>query len=179
MIFMGREITRIEGKYQAVKGYEKCPVTGVTWYGAIQYAKWVGKRLPTEAEWERACKDNKDLSNDETKMGKYAWFKLNSEISTHPIGTKEPNAYGLYDMFGNAAEWCNDWYDEEYYASVLGTSNASAKLNPQGPDKGKFKVNKGGSYLYRAKNLRSSFRQFKDPGDLNMDIGFRCVKSVK
>jgi formylglycine-generating enzyme required for sulfatase activity len=139
-----------------------------------------GYRLPTEAEWEYACRagTNGDYSfgGDERKLGDYAWFADNADKKTHSVGKKKPNTWGLYDMHGNVAEWCNDAYAKDYY----GSSPAS---NPHGPADGKQYVLRGGAWKSGAEPLRSSYRLAEDPGFsdacLARDaIGFRCVKKA-
>ena len=137
-----------------------------------------GYRLPTEAEWEYACRAGSDsdygFGSEVRKLGDYAWFADNSNKKTHPVGEKKPNAWGLFDMHGNVAEWCNDVYEKDYY------SNATAK-NPHGPADGKEYVLRGGSWKSGAEALRSSSRLAESPGFsdacLARDaIGFRCVR---
>ena len=106
---------------------DDCPVVNVSWNDAQAFCDWLSKkegkayRLPTEAEWEYAClagtQAKWSFGDDGGKLGDYAWFSGNSRFHTHPVGQKKPNAWGLYDMLGNACEWCADWYDKGYYAS--------------------------------------------------------------
>jgi formylglycine-generating enzyme required for sulfatase activity len=139
-----------------------------------------GYRLPTEAEWEYACKAGNlaDTSSgfDSRTLGDFAWFTENSEKKTHPVGEKRPNAWGLYDMQGNVAEWCNDIYDKNYYTN-------SPADNPRGPKEGKLYVLRGGSWKSAGDACRSSYRLGENPGFsdacLARDaIGFRCVRKA-
>ena len=139
-----------------------------------------GYRLPTEAEWEYACragtKTEYFFGRDPVQLKDYAWYIDNSFNKTHPVAEKKPNPWGIYDMYGNVAEWCNDIYSENYYT-------VSPDKNPQGPSKGKKYVLRGGSWNTNAENIRSSFRVGEDPGFQDAcfardDIGFRCVRKV-
>jgi formylglycine-generating enzyme required for sulfatase activity len=137
-----------------------------------------GYRLPTEAEWEYACRAGSETAysfgRDSAKLSQYAWFHDNAAQTTHPVGQKKPNRWGLYDMHGNVAEWCNDIYDPAYYTH-------SPAANPQGPAEGSQNVLRGGSWKSTAEALRSSYRLGETPGFsdacLARDaIGFRCVR---
>jgi formylglycine-generating enzyme required for sulfatase activity len=139
-----------------------------------------GYRLPTEAEWEYACRAGTDtgysFGSDARKLGDFAWFADNSTKKTHPVGGKKPNAWGLFDMHGNVAEWCNDPYAKGYYRS-------SPEKNPRGPADGKDYVLRGGSWKSAPDPLRSSSRLAESPGFsdacLARDaIGFRCVRKA-
>ena len=138
-----------------------------------------GYRLPTEAEWEYACRAGSktaySFGADPGQLGRFAWFKDNANKKTHPIGQKQPNAWGLYDMHGNVSEWCNDIYDEAYYQK-------SSADNPRGPAEGKQYVLRGGSWASSADASRSAYRVGEDSGFsdacLARDaIGFRCVRN--
>ena len=139
-----------------------------------------GYRLPTEAEWEYACRAGTDtgysFDGDSRKLMEYAWFADNAGKKTHPVGQKNPNPWGLYDMHGNVAEWCNDVYDKSYYSNSPG-------VNPRGPSEGKQNVLRGGAWKSAADALRSSYRLSENPGFsdacLARDaIGFRCVRKA-
>jgi formylglycine-generating enzyme required for sulfatase activity len=137
-----------------------------------------GYRLPTEAEWEYACRAGTSgpysFGDEPRRLGDFAWFVDNSDKRTHPVGQKRPNPWGLYDMHGNVAEWCQDIYDKGYYRS-------SPEKDPPGPADGKDYVLRGGSWRSAADALRSSSRIGEEPGFsdacLARDaIGFRCVR---
>jgi sulfatase modifying factor 1 len=151
-------------------GKQNHPALAMTQYNAIQFCKWlyartgVFYRLPTEAEWEYACKagNNEDyyFGNDSKKLNEYAWFSSNSEKKTHEVGLKKPNAWGLYDMLGNVAEWTYDEYKSDFYAS----SGQTEVKNPVAlADKLYPLVIRGGSYEDDAKALRSAARRASDP----------------
>ena len=137
-----------------------------------------GYRLPTEAEWEYACRSGTKtdyfFGREASKLRDYAWYTDNSMNKTQPVGQKKPNQWEIYDMYGNVAEWCNDVYSENYYAN-------SPEKNPQGPAKGKKYVLRGGSWSSSAESCRSPYRVGEDPGFQDAcfsrdDIGFRCVR---
>jgi formylglycine-generating enzyme required for sulfatase activity len=137
-----------------------------------------GYRLPTEAEWEYACRAGTDtdysFGSEPRQLGDFAWFAGNSAKKTHPVGRKKPNPWGLFDMHGNVAEWCQDVYDPGYY-------KASPQKNPRGPESGEQYVLRGGSWKSPAESLRSASRIGENPGFsdacLARDaIGFRCVR---
>ncbi len=139
-----------------------------------------GYRLPTEAEWEYACRagstTERFFSGAESELGRYACFRNNSNESTQKVGTKKANPFGLYDIYGNLAEWCNDFYEANYYSS-------SPAKNPHGPQNGDKKVVRGGSWASRAKNCLSSARAADAPTTPDIcqgyDIyGFRCVRKI-
>jgi formylglycine-generating enzyme required for sulfatase activity len=162
---------------------EDKPVDRVSWNDAQEFiqklnAKEGGNffRLPTEAEWEYAARAGSDddfsFGDNESSLATYAWFgNLGYKGSPHEVAQKEPNKLGLYDMHGNVWEWVQDWYDGTYY------SNSPAN-NPQGPETGKYRVYRGGSYIGKATNLRSAVRFSALPVTRTHDLGFRLVRQL-
>ncbi|MHB1177469.1 MAG: formylglycine-generating enzyme family protein [Daejeonella sp.] len=151
-------------------GKEGYPAIGMTQYNAIQFCKWlymntgVFYRLPTEAEWEYACRAGSTTSysfgNDTTRIDDYAWYNTNSKGKTHPAGTKKPNAWGLYDMHGNVAEWTIDQYLPDYYKQ----NNNIVAGNPVAIPVSLYpNTVRGGSYEDKAAELRSANRRGSDP----------------
>jgi len=158
----------------------KNPVEQVQWTDAARFCNWCsalegltpcydpktwkcdfeanGYRLPTEAEWEYACRAGSRtkycFGDAASELSRYAWFKDNSGGSTHPVGQKTANAWGLFDMHGNVWEWCNDFYREDYYAR-------SPVQDPRGPETGKTRVLRGGAWDSGAEKCRSAYR-FKE-----------------
>ena len=156
---------------------DNLPVEQVSWYDCQKFCKKVGVKLPTEAQWEYACRGGSSYNycygNDEGKLINYGWFQSNSNKRSHPVGKKKPNAYGLYDMHGNLWEWCADWFDEYYYRE-------SSKKDPVGPVKGRKRVVRGGSWWYGNElYLRSSFRTGLKPYIREAFLGLRLVKSIE
>ncbi len=176
------------------------PANSMQQYGAIMYCKWLYNttgiffRLPTEAEWEYACKAGTTtiypFGDDAAKLGEYAWYAGNSEDRYHKIGLKKPNAWGLYDMLGNVGEWVLDQYQEDFYSTLP----ADIKDPVRTPEKKYPRIVKGGTYKDEAKTLRSADRVMSDPVWNRRDpqipksrwwnadapfVGFRIIRPVK
>ncbi len=152
------------------------PVESVTWNEAVEYAARLSRqaegtfRLPTEAEWEYACRAGTEtefyFGDDAHRLGEYAWCFSNQDGGTHPVARKKPNEWGLYDMYGNVWEWCADW---------LGDYPSGTVTDPTGPDTGERRVLRGGTYSIIAALCRSAYRHSRSPGSRNRYSGFRIV----
>jgi len=161
------------GKYQPKSGYENHPVIEVSWSGARAYAEWAGKRLPTEAEWEKAARGGlvgkKYPWGDNIDSSRANYGENVGQTTT--VGRYPPNNYGLYDMGGNVWEWVSDWYDEDYYSS------SDSYRNPQGPNYGSERVIRGAGWSHDARYLRCGGRSYVNPDSTSNHLGFRCAKS--
>jgi formylglycine-generating enzyme required for sulfatase activity len=176
---------RVIGKNPSRFNEAKKPVETVSWEDAMEFCARLSAlpeeiaarrvyRLPTEAEWEYACRAGSTsaycFGDDESRLGEYAWFNGNSGDTTHPVGPlfNEPNAWGLYDMHGNVWEWCSDWY---------GDYPKGAVTDPVGPKEGSHRVNRGGCWYCTAADCRSAYRGSYTPTYRTYSSGFRLALS--
>ena len=173
---------------------ETQPIANLFWEEAQSFCKAAGGRLPTEAEWEYAARggtkvpaprygvpdeiawygDNSGAMHVDSDairkndQGNYGIRLIERKGKMHPVGTKKPNAWGLYDMLGNADEWVADWYSETYYQK-------SEELDPQGPPSGELRISRGVGFGRYPADMRVSFRRTLAPNVRNGDFGFRCA----
>jgi formylglycine-generating enzyme required for sulfatase activity len=157
------------------------PVEKVRWNDIAGFNTATGLRLPSEAEWEYACRGGTTTAfhsmlgypngtNDDSLLGNIAWCSSNSGDTTHAVAGKAANAFGMYDMLGNVWEWCNDWYGSTYYS-------ASPSADPVGPSSGSYRVLRGGIWGSDGDNCRSSDRYYGAPGSRNYFFGFRVART--
>ena len=184
--YLGKhEVT--QGQWQKVMGNNPshfkdcgstCPVEQISWDGAQSFIQKLnsqtdnryGYRLPTEAEWEYACRSGKQerYCGGEAE-NTLAWYWNNSDEKTHPVGQKASNHWGLYDMSGNVWEWVQDWYDYDYPNNTV--------TDPQGASGGSYRVGRGGSWRRSARYLRAAARSYNSPGAQNYNLGFRLART--
>lgn len=163
-------LTYIEGDniWVVISNKDDLPVIDITWYGANEYAKWVGGTLPTEAQWEYACRAGSTtkyyFGDNASQLSSYACYNANV-AAIRTVGTKLPNAWGLYDMHGNVWEWCYDWY-----AAYSNT----AQTDPTGPASGSNRILRGGSWDNDPTICRSAYRRFAAESYYEY-CGFRVV----
>ena len=191
--YMGRtEVT--QGQWRGVMGTEpwkgesrvqegeQNAASYISWDDATEFCRRLSQRegktyrLPTEAEWEYACRAGTTtrfhFGDDESQLGEYAWFDGNAyykdEKYAHRVGQKKPNPFGLYDMHGNVYEWCGDWFDSDYYVS-------SPLRDPRGPSSGSSRVLRGGSWDFEPSYVRCARRSNSTPDSRFFNDGFRVV----
>lgn len=176
-----------QGQWQSVmgdnpsefKGDDGCPVESVSWNDVQEFIRKLNARegtdkyrLPTEAEWEYACRAGSVsawcFGGDEDLLGEYAWYFNNAVGKTHPAASKKPNAWGLFDMHGNVWEWCRDW---------RGAYTPDAVTDPGGPASGGARVIRGGAWSHGAQDSRSANRGGSNPDRGGANVGFRLVRN--
>ncbi|WP_020670781.1 SUMF1/EgtB/PvdO family nonheme iron enzyme [Amycolatopsis nigrescens] len=152
------------------------PAVDVTWFDAAVFARWMGCRLPTEAEWEFACGAGGDgqWCCPEEELGRYAWYSENSERYAHPVGTKQANSLGLFDLHGNVWEWCQDDYLADFYARSPSRDPVAGTEATEHTET--HKVSRGGGFLALTEMCRTRYR-LHDPADYSApDLGFRLAR---
>lgn len=192
-----------KGPGSSLDGFEDHPVVHISWYDALAYSKWAGKRLPTEAEWEYAMrggipnamypwgneKTNGERHHANYLQGEFPYSNMASDgfERTAPVKSFPPNGYGLYDMAGNVWEWTNDWYSAKYYSELSQTGEVT--VDPRGPEESfewykneeKKKSIRGGSFLCNddwCSGFRNARRMRNTPDTSMEHLGFRCVRDV-
>lgn len=177
----------IQGQWQPAAGYEYHPVVNVTWYGANEFCRYYGYRLPTEAEWEYTAREKGKNIRYSVSQNLVDPFLINYDsslekdslpdplndliINTKQAGAYPPNELGLFNLSGNVWEWCLDWYQSNYY-------HRSKTFNPTGPWLGKYKSIRGGSWFTSGKSVRVTERSYLAPHNYKLDVGFRVARSI-
>lgn len=186
------EATKRKMPEQPEWNQENHPVVNVTWKEANAYAQWVGKRLPTEAEWEYVAsggsedyqyvyensqqygKNYENIADESMRRVKYHFPVVSGYddgyVYTSPVGLFAPNRFGIHDLNGNVLEWCSDWYDDKYVADKV--------KNPSGPAEGRYKVIRGASWNRSGSYMRTSYRTFYSSTVRFEFLGFRCAKDA-
>ncbi len=153
---------------------ERYPAYNVDWHDARAFCEWKDKRLPTEAEWERAARGN-------LEGARYPWgdekpdrdkARFSTQAGPAPVAQHSPNGFGLYDMAGSVAEWCNDWFERTYYSN-------SPLENPSGPWEGMYRIVRGGAWSDGPNRITVFFRNWIRPNQRTPNLGFRCVQDVR
>lgn len=163
-------------------GPERFPAHSLSWQDALTFCRTLNQqegptlqgyeiRLPTEAEWEYACRAGSShaysFGPDSHNLGSHSWYGRNANAVPHPVGVQSPNRFGLYDMHGNVREWCLDYYDNEY--------PDAPQVDPTGPAIGDLRITRGGSWQLFEAYCRSAARKEERPSTRSVDLGFRIV----
>ena len=181
--FDGMSFIKVYGNSWRHPGFDQSddhPAVDISWNDATAFCNWLSRkegkhyRLPTEAEWEYACRAGTttkyNTGDEDEALGAAGWYLDNSDQATHPVAQKKPNAWGLYDMHGNAWQWCSDWYDNYPNGDTT---------DPHGPATGEFRILRGGSWSYSATYCRASCRDSRPPEGRDGGIGFRVVMDAE
>lgn len=184
------------GRSGVSRGALDLPIVGVSWHDTRAYCHWLSEQtgktysLPTEAQWEYACRAGEAtrwfFGDNSVLLAEYAWFSSNAEGRLHPVRQKQPNPWGLYDIYGDVLEWCADWYDAVYYQKLklmndtMSASQGEQLLtdNPSGPEVGSYRVVRGGTWGNDASHCRSAYRVNAHPSNHSVNLGFRLSRSV-
>ncbi len=165
------EWKRVMGKNPSKFKGDALPVEGVSWEDCQEFCTKSGLSLPTEAQWEHACRAGKAGPFAGTgKIDDMGWHFQNSGGTTHPVGEKQANDFGLYDMHGNVMEWCEDWYRKDFYQESAGARDPSSENSRSG-----YRVARGGSWHGADRYCRSAFRRYFQPTFRDLSLGFRVV----